>query len=67
MIKPSIPGTSNLPQNIAQVIEPLKINVELITGSRPGSIELPDLSTSASLAEVITKVNQILSRINQNG
>jgi hypothetical protein len=67
MKKPAIPGTLNLPQNMAQVIEPLKINVELITGARPGSVALSALSTSASLSDVITKVNQILSRIDQNG
>lgn len=49
------------------MLEPLKANVELITGSRPGSVSLPSLATDATLADVITKVNQILSRINQSG
>jgi len=67
MKKPAIPGTGNLPQNLAQVIEPLKANVELITGARPGSVSLTPLGTDASLSDVISKVNQILSRINQSG
>lgn len=67
MRKPSIPSTSNLPPEVARVLEPLKANVELITGSRPGSVSLPSLATDATLADVITKVNQILSRINQSG
>jgi hypothetical protein len=67
MKKPSIPSTSNLPSEVARVVEPLKANVELITGSRPGSTSLTSLATDATLADVITKVNQILSRINQSG
>lgn len=67
MKKPAIPGTSSLPPQIAQIIEPIKANVELITGSRPGSIEVTNLGSDASLSDVITKVNQILSRINQSG
>jgi hypothetical protein len=67
MKKPSIPSTSNLPPEVARVLEPLKANVELITGSRPGSTSLTSLATDATLADVITKVNQILSRINQSG
>jgi hypothetical protein len=67
MKKPSIPSTSNLPPEVARVVEPLKANVELITGSRPGSTSLTSLATDATLADVITKVNQILSRINQSG
>jgi regulation of enolase protein 1 (concanavalin A-like superfamily) len=52
---------------MAQIIEPIKANVELITGARPGSVEVTDLGSDASLSDVITKVNQILSRINQSG
>lgn len=67
MKKPSIPSTAYLPPEVARVVEPLKANVELITGSRPGAVSLATLATDASLADVITKVNQILSRINQSG
>jgi hypothetical protein len=67
MKKPAIPATGSLPQQLAQIIEPIKTNIELITGARPGSTALSTLNTSASLSDVITKVNQILSRIDQNG
>ena len=67
MKKPAIPSTSNLPPEVARVLEPLKANVELITGSRPGSISLASLPSDTTLADVIIKVNQILSRINQSG
>jgi hypothetical protein len=52
---------------MAQIIEPLKQNVELITGARPGSTELSPLATTATLAQVIAQVNLILSRINRSG
>jgi hypothetical protein len=67
MRKPAIPGTASLPLDMAQIIEPLKQNVELITGARPGSTELSPLATTATLAQVITQVNLILSRINRSG
>jgi len=67
MRKPAIPVTSSLPLDIAQVVEPLKQNVELITGARPGSTALSPLATTATLTDVITQVNLILSRINRSG
>jgi hypothetical protein len=67
MKKPAIPATGGLPRELSQILEPIKANVELITGARPGSVSLDVLNSSASLSDVITKVNQILSRINQSG
>lgn len=66
MKKPSIPGTSNLPKELAAVIEPLKQNVEIITGLRGGS-QIQPLASTAALSDVISKVNEIISRINQSG
>jgi hypothetical protein len=67
MKKPAIPATGSLPRELSQILEPLKTNVELITGARPGSTSLTPLGSDAVLSDVITKVNQILSRINQSG
>jgi hypothetical protein len=67
MKKPSIPATNNLPPEIARVIEPIKANVELMTGARPGSVSLQALDSAATLTDAVTKINQILSRINQSG
>lgn len=67
MKKPSIPATGNLPPEIARVIDPIKTNVELMTGARPGSTSLQELDSAATLADAVTKINQILSRINQSG
>lgn len=67
MTKPGIPSTNSLPIELSRVIEPIKQNVEIITGARPGLKDLSSLSSTATLADVITKVNQILSRINHSG
>lgn len=67
MRKPSIPATGSLPNDLARVIEPLKANVELITGARPGAVSINPLPTTATLADVITQVNLILSRIEHSG
>lgn len=62
-MKPAIPGTGTLQREIAIFIEPLKANVELITGARPGSISLSQLPATATLADVIVQLNKIVSRI----
>ena len=67
MKKPAIPGTSSLSQDLARVIEPIKQNVEIITGARPGVSEIQPLASTASLSDVISKVNELISRINQSG
>lgn len=67
MKKPAIPGTGSLPLNLVQVIEPMKQNIEMVTGARPGSVALTALPATATLADVITQLNKILSRINQAG
>lgn len=63
MKKPAIPPTSGLPLDVARVIEPLKQNVEMITGARPGAESIEPLAATATLAQVITQLNLILSRI----
>lgn len=67
MIKPSIPGTGALPRELAIFIEPIKQNIELVTGARPGVVSLDPLPTTATLADVITQLNKILSRIEHSG
>jgi hypothetical protein len=67
MKKPSIPATNSLPPELGRIIEPLKANVEIITGSRPGSVALSPLPAAATLPQVVTQLNLILSRIQQSG
>lgn len=67
MRKPAIPGTATLPLEIARVVEPLKANVELITGARPGAVSIDPLPATATTAQIITQLNLILSRIEHSG
>lgn len=67
MKKPAIPGTSSLSADVARVIEPIKQNVEMFNGVRPGSAALTVLPSTATLADVIATVNKLISRIDQNG
>lgn len=67
MKKPAIPGTGSLPPEVARILEPIKQNVEMINGARPGSTPLTALPSTASLADVIAVVNQIISRVDQSG
>lgn len=56
---PSVP--QGLDRQTANMLAALKENVEVITGVR-GS-KLPQLSSSATLQEVIATVNALLTRI----
>jgi hypothetical protein len=67
MKKPAIPTTTGLPQDVARLIDALKQNVELITSARPGMTDVAQLPATATLDDVIAKVNEILSRINHSG
>lgn len=67
MRKPAIPPTSMLPLELARVVEPMKQNIELVTGARPGAVSLSPLPSTATLADVITQLNKILSRIEHSG
>jgi hypothetical protein len=67
MRKPAIPTTSSLPVDLARLLEPMKQNIELITGARPGMDPVQPLATTATTAQIIAKINEILSRLNQSG
>ena len=67
MKKPAIPTTSMLPLDIARVVEPMKQNIEMVTGARPGSPSIDPLPDTATTAQIITQLNLILSRIEHSG
>lgn len=67
MRKPAIPPTSTLPLEVARVVEPIKTNIEMMTGARPGAVSLDPLPSTATLTEVITQLNKLLSRIEHSG
>lgn len=62
MKKPAIPAVSVQDQTIAVLLRPIKENIEILTGRRGES--LTKLDSSATLSEVITKLNEVIDRLN---
>jgi hypothetical protein len=60
--KPGIPSIPVVDLELSSVLQALKENIELITGVRGGNIS--SLNTTATLSETITKVNEIITRLN---
>lgn len=62
MKKPSIPTPDpKIPSNIKSMLDPIKENIEIITGRRAGSVDA--LDGSATTAQVIAKINEIIDRL----
>lgn len=65
MKKPSIPALQGIKdQALLKVLTPVKENIELMTGVRGGVIE--ELPENASLSSTISKINEIISRLNSH-
>lgn len=62
MKKPAIPAVNVQDQRIASLLRPIKENLEIMNGTRGGY--LAELPANASLADVISKVNEIVARLN---
>jgi hypothetical protein len=62
MRKPAIPAIAVKDQTIAVLLRPIKENIEILTGLRGES--LTKLNSSATLSEVITKLNEVIDRLN---
>lgn len=65
MKKPSIPSVMMLPPQLAQVLGPMKENLEIMNGSRGNP--LVQLPGTASNAEIIATINSIIARLNATG
>jgi hypothetical protein len=65
--KPGIPAVNTTDRTLNQTIAAIKENVETITGARLGIGEIRTLDTTASLSDVISKVNEIIVRLNASG
>jgi hypothetical protein len=65
--KPGIPAVNTTDRTLNQAIAAIKENVETITGARLGIGEIRTLNTTASLSDVISKVNEIIVRLNASG
>lgn len=65
MKKPSIPALQGIKDlALLKVLTPVKENIELMTGVRGGVIE--ELPENASLSSTISKINEIISRLNSH-
>lgn len=56
-----IPSTAGIDKTIRRVLDPIKENVEQLRGRRAEKIEA--LSDSATTADLIEKVNEIIARL----
>jgi hypothetical protein len=65
--KPGIPVYTSDDRPLTLSIAALKENVEVITGARAGSVEMNLLSSTATTAQIIAKINEIINRLNYNG
>ena len=57
----NIPSTSGIDPQLRKVLDPVKENIELIKGRR--GTKIGKLLATATSAEVIIKVNEIIDRL----
>ncbi len=62
-MKPSIPSPAG--SHDARVLRPMKEILDVLTGARSG--ELEQLPATATLAEAVGKINEIIGRLNRSG
>lgn len=65
--KQSIPGLSNMSAEMQRVLIPIKQNIEIMTGTAIGMKPIEQLASTATLADAINKINEIIVRLNQSG
>jgi len=65
--KPGIPAVSTPDLHIYALLSALKENVEIITGARAKTTTITQLPATADLAAVISKINEVIARINYTG
>jgi hypothetical protein len=63
MKKPAIPSTLSIQdKSIATILGPMKENIEILTGVREGLITA--LPSDATTAQIISKINEVILRLN---
>lgn len=65
--KPGIPSVSLQDQSLNTVVNALKENIEIITGSRIGVGEIRSLGAPATNEQIVSKINEIIGRLNVSG
>lgn len=63
--KPAIPAVNFSDPTVSQAISALKENVEIMTGARGGELGL--LGSTATNEEIISKINEIIAKLNVSG
>lgn len=61
--KPSIPAVAGMDRRLSTLLNPIKQNIEILTGVRGGSVQY--LSDTATVEEAVAKINEIIDRLNQ--
>ena len=64
--KPTIVTVGYSPE-LARALEPVKQSVEMITGARVGTPEIEGLPSNTSGIALISKINEIITRLNASG
>lgn len=65
--KPGIPAVNTPDRTLNQAIAAIKENIETINGARIGIGEIVTLDPAATLTEAVTKINEIIVRLNASG
>lgn len=65
--KPAIPPYSSADKTLTQAMTAMRENIEIITGVRPGTAQINQLGNTATTAQIITKINEIIAALNYSG
>lgn len=67
MKKPAIPAVNVPDRALQQSLLAMTENIQIITGARTGTKKLATLASTATTADLITKMNEIITRLNYDG
>lgn len=65
--KPGIPAINLPDRTLNQVLSAMRENIGIITGAIQGVGELDQLPSTATTAQIIVKLNEIIVRLNASG
>ena len=65
--KPGIPVVQTKDRTMDLAFAAVKENIEIITGARPQIGKIQKLASTATTGEIITKINEVISRLNFDG
>jgi hypothetical protein len=65
--KPSIPVYPTNDRTLGLAMAAIRENLEIITGARSNIGQISQLPATATNAEIVAKVNQIIARLNFTG